>query len=369
MHLPIPITVLTGFLGSGKTTLLKTLLHHPEMAGAAIIVNEFGEVGIDDALIESATEETIMLPSGCICCAVRGDLVEALQRLYRQMQRDEIPAVSRVIVETSGLADPAPIAHTLMTEDDLFRIFQLDGIVATFDAELGPAQLASHFEPAKQISLADRIVLTKVDRVDEAQMTAAETAIRTLNRAAPIVRTIMGNAGPELIVGLAAFEPVAAKAHAETWLASEHHPAAQTPHTHECHDAHCDHPDHHHDRDPPEHTHTHGIQSFAVTFDEPLDGAKLSLTMELLRMTHGDKLLRIKGIMNIKNEPLPFVVHGVQHIFYPPTTLDAWPSDDRRSRLVFITKDLDRARVCEVLDGMFRPPERISEENWRAEEF
>lgn len=364
MKLPIPLTVLTGFLGSGKTTLLKALLNKPEMAGTAVIVNEFGEVGLDDALIERAEEETVLLPSGCVCCAVRGDLVAALTRLQEQMMRGDIPELSRVVLETSGLADPAPIAHTLMTEDALFRFYQLDGIVTTFDAELGPRQLDEHFEPAKQLAIADRIVLTKTDRASPDQIGLAEVAIRQVNPAAEIVRVVMGEADPGLLTGLAAFEPAAAKRHAEGWLADAAH-----AHDAACADPDCHHPHHEHHVHQNEHAthgHTHGIRSFAITFDEPLDGVKLSFVMELLRMTHGDKLLRVKGILNIKGEPLPFVVHGVQHIFYPPTTLDDWPGSDRRSRFVFITKDLGEDTVREVLDGMFRAPGPINEADWQT---
>ena len=353
MKLPIPVSVLTGFLGSGKTTLLKALLAKPELTGTAVIVNEFGDVGLDDALIESAQEETVLLPSGCVCCAVRGDLVEALNRLYTQMRDGDIPDLNRVILETSGLADPAPIAHTLMTEDDLFRIYQLDGIVTTADAELLPKQLQDYYETTKQIAVADRIVLTKTDRVNKVQIHQVKAAIRELNPAAGIITATMGQCPPEHLTGLAAYEPVATKSHAETWLADHAYPEA-----HDCNGASCSHPDHAiHDT----HEHTHGVQSFALTFDEPLDGQKLSFAMELLRFTQGDKLLRMKGIVAVAGEPLPFVVHGVQHVFYPPTILDAWPSDDRRSRFVFITKGLNEAQVQETLRPLFSNGETRAE--------
>lgn len=368
MKIPIPITVLTGFLGSGKSTLLKALLRHTEMAGTAVVVNEFGEVGLDDALIEHAQEETILLPSGCVCCATRGDLLQALSRLYAQMQSGAIPELSRVVLETSGLADPAPIAHTLMTEDEMFRLYALDGIVTTVDAELGLAQIDAHFEPAKQIAMADRIVLTKTDRAGAAAVAAITARIRDLNPTAEIRHVVMGDTSPDLVTGLGAFEPVAAKAHAEGWLAAErydeahadhHHHDDHHGHDHDCAGATCNHPAHHHGQHDAhaDHVHTHGIRSFCLTFDEPLDGQKLSFTVELLRMTHGDKLLRVKAIAAVKGEPLPFVIHGVQHVFYPPTTLDAWPKsaagvDDRRSRFVFITKDLDEAAVRKVVDPL-----------------
>jgi len=390
MKLPIPITVLTGFLGSGKTTLLKALLEHPDMAGTAVIVNEFGEVGLDDALIEGAEEDIILLPSGCVCCAVRGDLVEALNRLYDRMGSSKhngsgnqntggpIPEITRIVLETSGLADPAPIAHTLMTEEDLFRIYQLDGVVTTVDAELGLAQIEEHFEPAKQIAVADRIVLTKTDRAGVDAIIAIKARIHALNPTAELRQVTMGETSPDLVTGLAAFEPVAAKAHAEGWLGAEaygHDDSGKGEHDqvarHDCASGDCDHPghknlngfaqgphrfssehghSHYHGND---HGHSHGIRSFSLTFDEPIDGQKLSFAIELLRTMHGEKLLRVKGIAAVEGEPLPFVIHGVQHIFYPPTTLDKWPSDDRRSRFVFITKDLDKVAVESVFGPIF----------------
>jgi G3E family GTPase len=332
MQIPIPLVVLTGFLGSGKTTLLKQVLKSPAMAGTAVIINEFGDVGLDDALIEAAEEETVLLPSGCVCCAVRGDLVAALKRLFDQAQSGSIPELTRVVLETSGLADPAPIAHTLMSEEDLFRLYALDGIITTVDAELIEAQLEANFEPAKQIAIADRLIITKTDRVDETRLVEVEA---------------------ELFTGLAAFEPVAAKHHAEGWLGLADVEAAA------CGDAHCTDPAQHHDHDrhhhaghPHDHVHTHGITAFAITYDAPLDGMKLSFAIELLRQHHGNNLLRVKGIANVVGEPLPFVIHGVQHVFYPPTTLERWPSGDRRSRFVFITRNLSEATVRTVLDGL-----------------
>ena len=232
-----------------------------------------------------------------------------------------------------------------MTEDELFRLYQLDGIVTTVDAELALDQLVQYFETAKQIAVADRIILTKTDRVNDAQVDAVRTKVRELNPAASITNVVSGQIETDLLSNVSAYEPVATKQHAESWLGSDHYHAG-----HGCEGDHCEHPDHHHHHD---HEHTQGIHAFSLTFDAPLDGQKLSFALELLRMTHGDKLLRVKGILNVANEPLPFVVHGVQHVFYPPTTLDAWPSDDHRSRFVFITKDLSEAQIQEVLRPLF----------------
>ena len=360
----IPLTVLTGYLGSGKTTLLKRLLEDPAMAGTAVIINEFGEVGIDDALIETANDDTILLPSGCVCCAVRGDLVEALEKLHTKSLWGDIPPIRRVVLETTGLADPTPIVHTLMTEERVYRIYQLDAVVTTVDGQFGLAQIDEQFEPAKQIAIADRIVVTKTDIADLDDLGHLEGRIRRLNRSAKIQWAVKGGIAPSELIGLGAHEPAITGADPERWLAADafsapsdahKHPAqAHGPecgpdcghdhgdhvaaHDHDCVDASCTHPAH-------VHAHLHGISSFCLTFTEPLEGPEVSNALQLLAQLYGAKLLRVKGILNIKDQPKPFVVHGVQHIFYPPDTLDKWPSADHTSRLVFITKDLPESLV------------------------
>jgi G3E family GTPase len=350
----IPLTVLTGFLGSGKTTLLKRLINTPDMAGTAVIINEFGEVGIDDTLVEKIDDDAVLLPSGCVCCEVRGDLVEALERMHTRSLWGDIPKVKRLVLETTGLADPAPIVHTIMTEERVYRIYQLDGVVTTVDAQHGLAQLDQHYEPAKQIAIADRIVITKTDLAATEDVSRLEGRIRALNRAATVLHAVAGEIAPSELMGLGAHEPALAGTDAEHWLAAgrfepdhDHHGHDHTcgpdcghdhhdhghAHDHACSDASCTHPDHHHE-------HLHGIASFCLTFTEPLDGPEMSNALSLLGQLYGPKLLRVKGILNIKDQPRPFVVHGVQHIFYPPDTLKTWKGDDRKSNIVFITKDL-----------------------------
>ncbi len=370
MSSAIPMTVLTGYLGSGKTTLLKRLLNDPGMAGTAVIINEFGEVGLDDALIEKTDEDTILLPSGCVCCTVRGDLVQALAKLHKQSMWGEIPPMRRVVLETTGLADPTPIVHTLMTDESVYRIYQLDGVVTTVDAQHGLKQLDEQFEPAKQIAIADRIILTKTDLASAEDLLRLEGRVRALNRSGEILRVIKGDVSPSRLIGLGAHEPALSGTDAQKWLAAETvardhvhlggHTDACAPdcghdhgHNHEhAHHAHahgeacgedCDHPDHHH-------AHLHGIASYGLVFDTPLDGNALSLGLQTMAAAYGDKLLRVKGIATVEGQPKPFVVHGVQHVFYPPDTLADWPKRrdgerDLRSRFVFITKDLPEATV------------------------
>jgi G3E family GTPase len=372
----IPMTVLTGYLGSGKTTLLKRLLNDPAMAGTAVIINEFGDVGLDDALVEKSDEDAVLLPSGCVCCTVRGDLVEALAKLHKQSLYGEIPPIRRVVLETTGLADPTPIVHTLMTDEQTFRVYQLDGVVTTVDAEHGLRQLDEQFEPAKQIAIADRIVLTKPDLVADETLRKLEGRVRALNRSGEILRVTKGDVSPSRLFGLGAHEPALTGADPVRWLDADRHARHEHGHDHH-HEAHshdcgpdCAHDhgsDHHHGHDHdhkhdhehcgpdcthPSHDagHLHGVASFSATFEAPLDGNALSIALQSLAAAYGEKLLRVKGIVTVAGQPKPFVVHGVQHIFYPPDTLKDWPkgrdgTPDKRSRFVFITKDLPAQTV------------------------
>ncbi len=344
VKLPIALTILTGFLGSGKTTLLKAALATEAMAGTAVIVNEFGEVGLDDALIrpvgQRIDEATVLLPSGCVCCEVQSDLAAALLKLHEDMLASRIPVISRVVLETTGLADPGPIARALLTDRDLFRVYRLDGIVTTVDAEHIRRQLAEHGEPARQIALADRLVVTKSDRVTLEQTAQVEWLFGELNPSAQLTVAVKGNIDPALLFDIGATEIVASGRDAAAWLAADGY-GAQAMHPHACQGAGCTHE--HHMVQPS--GHLYGIHSFALTFAAPLDGRKLEGIIEAVRMVYGAKILRMKGIVAIAGEEQPIVIHGVAQAFYPTEQLPAWPTADRRSRIVFITKDLEETAI------------------------
>ena len=350
----LPLAVLTGFLGSGKTTLLKRLLTHPAMARTAVVINEFGDVGLDDAFMERADEDTVVLASGCVCCTIRSDLPEALARLRGRVRSGKIPAFDRVGLETTGLADPAPIVHTLMTDARLARQFRLENVIATVDAQHGLRQLDEHFEPAKQAAVADRIVLTKTDIAPATDVETLHGRLRELNPSAPILLAVHGDIAPRRLFGAGLYDPRNRTPDVRRWLDEESYRAAPFD-RHETHvHAREDVPGEHsggHGADTHKDRHRHGIDSFCLTFSQPLEWADLAQAFALLIQMHGDKLLRIKGLVNARAEHAPIAIHGIQHVFYPPARLGTWPSDDRRTKIVFIVRDLD----VETVRQLFSP--------------
>lgn len=336
MSQAIPITLLTGYLGSGKTTLLSRLLAHPELSDTAVLVNEFGEIALDHDLLYSAAESVILLDRGCLCCALRSDLAEQLDELYTRRLRKEVPAFQRVVIETTGLADPAPILQTLVAEPMLAALYRLDGVVATADGQLGLQELDRHFESVKQAALADRIVITKADLAAEAALQALEARLRDLNPAAPIVRASHGAVEPAFMLDIGFDAAERDPGRVERWLRAERYvPApAQAP------------------RFPgDDRAHDRRVRSFALTFEEPVSGAALWRGLESLIERHGEKLLRVKGIVAVRGQSAPRVIHIVQHVLYPVLSLPVWPSADRRTRLVFIVRDLEQAEVRDALDA------------------
>jgi len=329
----IPISVITGFLGSGKTTLLKKLLRHPGMANAAVIVNEFGEESIDHELLETSSERMALLDNGCLCCTVRTDLQETLRDILTKRMHGEVIQFDRVFVETSGLADPAPVVQTLASDSLLADKFRLDCVVTLVDAVNALGQLDSLSEPIKQAAIADRLLITKTDIAGSAQVTELRERLAEINPQAMILEVVHGEVDPANLidVGLTSRQTAADKL--KRWIGPLGAPEqVGRPGL----------------AGPPRHS--TGITSFCLWFDRPLSWTSFETCMNVLTSLRGPDLLRVKGLLNVEGEAGPVVIQGVQHIFHPPARLQAWSDEDRRSRLVFITRGIER----EMVENLFR---------------
>ena len=350
----LPVSVITGFLGSGKTTLLKHLLAHPDMGETAVVINEFGETGLDHLLVEKAEDDTVLLSSGCLCCTVRGDLIDALRRLFRRRHKGEIPAFRRLVIETTGLADPAPILHTLMQDPVLTAVYRLDGIITTIDAVNGEMQMDRQMEPVKQAAVADRLLLTKCDLAKPEDIARLEARLRTLNPAALLQRASHGVIEPNTLFNAGLYNPETKSLDVQRWLREEAYAerAAQDHDHHHGHDHHGH--DHAHDEGHlhlDRNRHDDHIRAFCVTRDQPLDWQRFCAWIDMLTATRGADLLRMKGLLNVTGETAPVAVHGVQHLFHPPVVLPAWPDADRRSKIVLITRDIAPDTIQESLEA------------------
>ena len=327
----LPVSVITGFLGSGKTTLLNKLLRHPGMGDSAVIINEFGEVALDHLLVESIEGEVAVLASGCVCCTLRSDLEQTLRDLLSRRDRGEIPAFSRILVETTGLADPAPIVQLLLNNPLVSHFVRLDTVVTTVDAVNGLRHIGEHTEAIKQAALADRLLLTKTDLAAPETIEELQRQLVALNPGAAHNVVTNGEIAPEALFGAALFDPSRKTVDARRWINEDAYESQ--PHDHGDHDHH----DHHH--------HHHDIHAFCLSSDQPLSWEAFSGWLGRLRNGAGDDLLRVKGILNLIGESAPVVVHGVHHIFHPPVVLDAWPDSDHRSRIVFISRGIERGEL------------------------
>lgn len=325
-----PINLLTGFLGSGKTTLLQRLLADPAMASAAVLINEFGEVGLDHHLLDRIDDNVVLMKSGCICCTVRGEIADALLGLHSQRARGDIPWFDRVVIETTGLADPFPALSTIQSHPVLRSHFSIANVVTTVDAVNGQKQFADRLEAVRQVGAADVVVITKTDLADEARTADLRAALTRLN---PTARQV-----------------IAAEAASDDFIASSTALRAEGWEGHAAHD-HDHHHHHHHD------TADAKIRSFAITVDGPVDWTAFGVWLTMLLNRHGDRIFRVKGILNVAGEDRPVAVHGVQRLVHAPVHMSGWPDASRQSRIVFIVDDLDPARI----EASFHVFNRLSE--------
>ena len=330
----LPVTVITGFLGSGKTTLLRRLLRHPSMNRAAVIINEFGEVGIDHELVAASSEQMTLLGNGCLCCTLRTDLQETLRDLFVKRRAGEVIDFDRVFVETSGLADPVPVLHTLRTDGLLGAQYRLDGVVTLVDAVNGAGQLDSIPEAARQAAVADRLVVTKTDIADGETVTRLQQRLEALNPFALCANAVDGELDPTVLENIGPRTRSARAEELSRWLGPLASDAKSTLQSGSLgrtasrlgpHDA--------------------AIRSFCLWFDRPFTWQGLNAALQALAELRGPDLLRVKGIVHVEGEGGPVVLQGAQHLFHPPVTLDGGRDTDPRSRIVFIVRNISRESI------------------------
>ena len=333
----IPVNIVTGFLGSGKTTLLREALQDPALSDSAVIVNEFGEIGLDHLLLEEIEEGVLLMESGCICCTIRSDLKFAIRDLQDRAARGQIPAFRRVILETTGLADPAPIVSTVLAEPVLRSHFRLGNIVCTVDAVNGPGQLDRQPESVKQALVADRLLITKCDLADEGGIRALSDRLAGLNPAAVQTRGCGSGFDVQALFSRDVGDEKHRLEEVRQWIAEpepRNNGAA--------------------------HAHGSGIHSFCLTWPHPMEWTVFGIWLTALLHAHGENVLRVKGILNARDSLTPVVVHGVQHVMHPPLHLERWPGRDRSSRIVFITRDLPASRLKASLAAFLEAAERAT---------
>ena len=361
----VPVAILTGFLGAGKSTLLNRILKDEDMRDAAVIINEFGDVGIDHLLVESSGDAIIELSDGCLCCTVRGELVDTLANLMDAMQTGRIRPLKRVVIETTGLADPAPVMQSIMGNPVIAANFDLDGVITVVDAVNGLQTLDNHEEARKQVAVADRLIVSKTAIAGAIAEDLLEGRLRALNPRAQILNADSDEAGRAAVLINGLYDPASKIADVSRWLHDELE-ADDDHHHHDDHDHHHhhhgEHGHHHHGH---RHQHAHdvtrhdgSIRSFSIVETQPIDPMALDMFIDLLRSAHGEKLLRMKAIVAVSDRPeRPVVLHGVQNIFHPPVRLPAWPDpEDRRTRMVIITKDLSEDFVKGLFDAFLSKP-------------
>ena len=329
----LPVTLLTGFLGSGKTTLLKRLLSAPDMAGTAVLINEFGEIGLDHLLVRAVHGSALVLQNGCICCALQADLQQGLRELIAgRGEGGGLPAFERVVIETTGLADPAPILRLLDLDPMLKHQLRLDKCVATVDAVHGGAQLRTHEEARRQAAAADRLVMTKSDVAGEDAIRLLRFRLDALNPTGVVLDVHAPGFDPRALIVEGLADPETRLAEAGRWFRRAGPSAAMASHAHA-------------ESGGAEATPEGAIRSFSLRLEEAVDWTAFGVWLTSLLHRHGPSVLRVKGLLDVPDAAGPIVLHGVQSVIHPPVHLDAWPDDDRSSRLVFIVQDLDPDRI------------------------
>jgi len=330
----IPVTIITGFLGSGKTTLLNCLLSHPAFAQAAVIINEFGEVGIDHLLVSTPAENMVLLDTGCLCCTVRGDLVETLTDLHAKRESGAVPPFSHLVIETTGLADPVPVLQTVVADEALAGVYRLHDVVTLVDAVHGEAGLDAHPESVKQAAVADALLVTKTDLAAPQAVAALRRRLTLINPGAELHEVVRGEIDPAVFLRGNVYDARSKAAEVERWLRESAHAGHEHAHDVNRHDAH--------------------IRAFCLYHDRPIRRAGLMLWLDMLAGLKGANLLRVKGVLNVEGDPV--VVHAVQTVVHEPVVLDAWPGDERRSRIVFIARDIEREEIERTFDAFDYAP-------------
>ena len=349
----IPVTLLTGFLGAGKTTLLNTMIRDPNAGRIAVIMNEFGDVGLDHDLIEAATEETILLESGCLCCSIRGDLATTLSSLMERKKQGAL-AFDRVVIETTGIADPGPVLHTLVVSPSIAPDYRMDGVITLADCATGPDTLDQHLEAVHQIAIADAPILTKTDLVSDDPLCTFEARVQAINPDAPRIKAAHGRVPLTALFGLSAMRSGAKHDDILKWLGqtvgsvSQDDPAAA--HIHDSHDH-----DHHHDH------HDGRITSASIQVYTPIAASVFDFWLDMLIALKGPDILRMKGIVHVEDMDKPFVFHGVQHIFDRPVPLETWEDGPAISRIVVIARDMTEAELHESLKVLRMQPKDTEE--------
>lgn len=329
----VPVTLLSGFLGAGKTTLLNNLIRDNEAGRIAVIMNEFGDVGLDHDLIEEVSGDIVLMHAGCLCCSIRGDLAKTMILLLSRRKRGEL-IFDRLVIETTGIADPGPIVNTMVTDDLIADNYRLDGVVVVADAAAGPSTLERQFEAVSQVAMADLIVVTKSDLVTSGECAEFETRLEAINGSAPRVRANHGRVPVQNLFGLSAMRSDATSADVSGWLGA----ADVKLHT--------------------DHTH-HRIESASIEVSKPIPTEVFDFWLDTLFALNGPNILRVKGIVHVEDMEHPFVLHGVQHIFDDPVPLTYWPGQDTKSRVVLIARDMEKSELeasLEILLGQLNIP-------------